>query len=129
MKRKNESFDDFDTTEFNSDLDSDFIDLSKLRYADLYEDLRDNRNQYLIWLLEEFDIQFDRFLTNVNEVTMEKLFSSAKRLLPYFVNHLDDENRSIREAAKLGLEQIKKRFPELITNKPFKNSFKNSFKT
>jgi hypothetical protein len=118
MKRKNESFDDYNNTpEFKSE--TTFIDISKLRYADLYEDLRDNRNQYLIWLLEEFDIQFDRFLTNVNEATMEKLFASAKRLLPYFVNHLNDENRSIRECCKLGVEQIKKRFPELVKNNSF----------
>ncbi|MHA1728891.1 MAG: hypothetical protein ACTSWY_09185 [Promethearchaeota archaeon] len=114
MKKNNDSFDGLDV-----------LDTGELRYSDLYEDLRENRNQYLIWLLEEFDFQFDRLLENINKNSTEQLYESAKRLLPYFKKHNDDENRSIRESAKLGIEQIKKRFPGLVGDDKKTNRFKS----
>ncbi len=97
-----------------SDKKNVFVDVGSLKYSELYEDLRENRNDYLVWLLEEFDVHFEEKLKNLSEDNVTKFRSAAKRLLPYFRSNLKDENRTIRESCKLGIEQIKNRFPELI---------------
>jgi vacuolar-type H+-ATPase subunit B/Vma2 len=103
-------------------IDSDDFDCSDFTYSDFYSDLKDAQSTRLKWLLEEFQIQFEEAETTKISNKEKFLLDLASKFAPYFIKCSNDENREVREFAKIGLDQIRKRFPNLIKeNLPQKN--------
>ncbi len=83
---------DIDDTDDNDDFHKDRNELS---YGELLNDLRNNQNKNLKWLLEEFEIQFDAQL-NETKKDETRPVELVKKMIPYFLRLINDEgtNRS-----------------------------------
>lgn len=81
---------------------------------ELDESLFEKWNYELIWILEELDLQMENLSDKVSKEQEQRLKSINEIMLPYFLENCNDENPIVRKCCEIGLDQIRKRFPEMI---------------
>jgi hypothetical protein len=83
----------------------DHLDAEQFSFAELLAEIKEQQRQDILWILEEYDLQFSE-----NLVISTWL---AEEYLKYFDRSLQKDPRQLRDIARIGVEQIIKRFPEL----------------
>ena len=81
------------------------LDAEQFSFAELLADIKELQRQDVLWILEEYELQFSE-----NQEIDSHL---AEDYLKYYEKSLRKDPRQLRDIARIGVEQIIKRFPEL----------------